>query len=261
MDTIKISDTGSGFLIAGLERTLVQAALDETVAQGSSVLSPPSRTERFVGAAHARIALCRSILVAVFASVNLAAAGETISPDVRGRVGVLGFRWGASAQELEREGARHQPNSSFAGGEYYEMTQTPTAATKLLGERLAQGRFSLLVDARGGLHTAVLSFDKNFDSAADLWLHYLAIKERIRAVYGAPKRATEQNGTGNWTDKNFFDCLGLNFGANWVTSSDCRLEASWFTDTGILSLVSRGEDGQGDIMLIELTWVVPEQSP
>jgi hypothetical protein len=43
MDTIKISDTGSSFLIAGLEQNSVQAALDGMVARGSSVLSPPSQ--------------------------------------------------------------------------------------------------------------------------------------------------------------------------------------------------------------------------
>jgi hypothetical protein len=43
MDTIRISDTGSSLLIAGMEREAVQAALDGLIARGSSVVSPPSQ--------------------------------------------------------------------------------------------------------------------------------------------------------------------------------------------------------------------------
>lgn len=43
MDTIRISDTGSSLLVAGLERNAVQAALDGMVARGSSIVSPPSQ--------------------------------------------------------------------------------------------------------------------------------------------------------------------------------------------------------------------------
>lgn len=41
--TIRISDTGSSLLIAGLDRNAVQAGLDGMVARGSSVVSPPSQ--------------------------------------------------------------------------------------------------------------------------------------------------------------------------------------------------------------------------
>ena len=43
MDTIRFSGTGASFLIAGLERNAVLAALDGMVARGSSVLSPLSQ--------------------------------------------------------------------------------------------------------------------------------------------------------------------------------------------------------------------------
>jgi hypothetical protein len=199
-------------------------------------------------------AILRITLALVLVSVAFSAAAQSLSSEVRGREGTLGLRWGASTQELEREGAKHDPHSRYAGsdlGEYYEIPTTPNAAARLLGEKLARGRYAALVDAREGVRIAMLLVDEDFASAAALWARYDSLKSRLVEVLGPPTDTTEQNGTGTWTDRTFFDCLGHTGGRNWLTSPDCRLEAAWSTDTGRLVILVWGEDGEGHIALAE----------
>jgi hypothetical protein len=92
--------------------------------------------------------------------------------------------------------------------------------------------------------------DKDFQSAADLWLTYQEIKDGIMQVRGAPVIA-DQNRSGNWTDRSLFDCLGEDAFANRTVASDCRTQAMWITGTARLDLVAWVVNGSGAIALIE----------
>jgi hypothetical protein len=183
------------------------------------------------------LAFCRVMLIAVLGSVALSAAGRPISSDARGQVGALGFRWGASAQDLKGVGARPMPNSPYAGsdlaaylGVYDEGDEAFRATANLPGKKgPIYGHLGFFVDRKHGLHTVMFVVDKDFQSATDLWSYYQEIKNRIMQVRGAPVLIAEQNGFGNWTDRRLLDCLGENPFASWIAASDWRYNRIWCT--------------------------------
>ncbi len=213
------------------------------------------------------LAFCRVTVITVLASVALSAAGAPSSPDARDPVGALGFRWGAPAQDLKGVGARPIPNSPYAGsdlaayfGVYDERDEVFRATANLPGRKEPiHGHVGLFVDRKHGLHTVMFVVDKDFQSAADLRFYYQELKNRIMQVRGAPVLIAEQNGFGNWTDRRLFDCLGENAYASWIVASDCRMEATWITDTARLNLVAWSVNGSGAIALIESLWPAPEE--
>ncbi|MGC1955271.1 MAG: hypothetical protein WA970_22380 [Gammaproteobacteria bacterium] len=215
------------------------------------------------------LGFCRVTLIAVLASVAPSAAGGPISPDARGQVGALGFRWGASAQDLKGVGARPIPNSPYAGsdlgaylGVFDERDEAFRATANLPGKKeLLHGHLGFFVDRKHGLHTVIFVVNKDFQSAADLSLYYQEIKNFITQIRGAPVLIAEQNRSGNWTDRRFFDCLGENPFASWIVASDCRMEAMWITNTARLDLVAWGVNGSGAIALIESLWPAREELP
>lgn len=228
-------------------------------------------SSKLASLAHGRtlLAFCRVTLIAVLVSVALSAAGRPISPDARGQVGALGFRWGTSAQDLKGVGARPIPNSPYAGsdlaaylGVYDERDETFRATAILPGKKEPiHGHLGFFVDRKHGLHTVMFVVDKDFQSAADLWSIYQEIKNSIMQIRGAPLLMAEQNGFGNWTDRRLFDCLGANPFASWIAASDCRIEAMWITDTARLDLVTWSVNGSGAIALIESRWPALEELP
>jgi hypothetical protein len=215
------------------------------------------------------LGLCRVTLIAVLASVALSAAGGPISPDARGQVGALGFRWGASAQDLKAVGARPIPNSPYAGsdlgvylGVFGERDEAFRASANLPGKKEPiYGHLGFFVDRRHGLHTVMFVVDKDFQSASDLWLYYQEIKNFITQVRGAPVLIAERNRSGDWPGRRFFDCLGENPFASWIVASDCRMEATWITNTARLDLVTWSVNGSGAIALIESLWPAPAELP
>jgi hypothetical protein len=228
----------------------------------SSKLAPLARGTLLLG-------FCRVTMIAVLASVALSAAGGSISPDARGQVGALGFRWGASAQDLKGVGARPIPNSAYAGsdlgvylGVFDERDEAFRASANLPGKKEPiHGHLGLFVDRKHGLHTVMFVVDKDFQSAGDLWLHYEEIKNFITQIRGTPVLIAEQNRSGNWTDKRLFDCLGENPFASWIVASDCRMEAMWITNAARLDLVTWSVNGSGAIALIESLWPAPRELP
>jgi hypothetical protein len=213
------------------------------------------------------LAFCRVTVITVLASVALSAAGAPSSPDARDQVGALGFRWGAPAQDLKGVGAQPIPNSPYAGsdlaayfGVYGERDEVFRAAANLPGRKEPiHGHVGLFVDRKHGLHTVIFVIDKDFQSAADLRFYYQELKNRIMQARGTPVLIAEQNGFGNGTDRRLFDCLGENAYASWIVASDCRMEATWITDTARLNLVAWSVNGSGAIALIESLWPAPEE--
>ena len=212
------------------------------------------------------LAFCRVTVLAVLASVAFSAAGGPISPDARGQVGALGFRWGTSAQDLKGVGARPIPNSPYTGPNSASLSaeadEAFRATANLPGKKGAiYGHFDFFVDRKHGLHAVMFVVDKDFQSAADLWLYYQEIRDRIVQVRGTPVSISDQNGSGNRTDRRLFDCIGEIAFASRAVASDCRMDAVWITDTARLNLVAWGVNGSGAIALIESLSPAPEKLP
>jgi hypothetical protein len=215
------------------------------------------------------LGFCRVTLTAVLASVALSAAGAPISSEARGQVGALGFRWGSSAQDLKGVGARPIPNSPYAGPNsatyldlHDKVNEAFRAAASLPGQKgPIYGHFDFFVARKYGLHAVMFVVDKDFQSAADLWLYYQEIKDRIMQVRGDPVSIADQSGSGTRTDRRLFDCMGENAFASRTVASDCRTEAVWITNTARLELVAWGQNGSGAIALIESLSPVPKEFP
>jgi hypothetical protein len=208
----------------------------------------------------------RAVLIAVLASTTLSATGGPLSPD-HNHVGALGFRWGASVQDLKSAGARPIPNLRYTRPNWgtclslYDEKDEAFRATASLPSNQGpiDGHLDFFVDRKHGLRTVMFVVDKDFQSAADLRLYYREIKDRLVDVRGDPASIGESIGSGNRTDGGLVDCLGEGFSlASRTAASDCRMVATWMTNAARLDLVAWAVNGSGAIALIESRW--PDQS-
>jgi len=203
-------------------------------------------------------AFWRAALIAVLASTTHSATGGPISPD-HDHVGALGFRWGASAQDLKSAGARPIPNLRYTRpnwGAYLSLSDEKDEAFRATAnlpskEGPIAGHLDFFVDREHGLRTVMFVVDKDFQSAADLRLYYKEMKDHLTQVRGAPVSIAEPIGSGNRTDRGLFDRLGEDAFASRTAASDCRMVATWITNAARLDLVAWAVDGSGAIALIE----------
>jgi len=203
----------------------------------------------------------RVALIAVLASTTLSAVGGPIPPD-SDHGGALGFRWGATAQDLKSAGARPIPNLRYTRpnwGTYLTLFDEKNevfraTATLPSKEGPIDGHLDFFVDRERGLRTLMFVVDKDFQSPADLRQYYREIKDHLMQVQGAPVSIAEPIGSGNRTDKDLFARLGKDSLASPTAASDSRMLATWKTNAGRLDLVAWAVNGSGAIALIESPW-------